>query len=80
MSDDENLHQTMKISISDIKKLQLQTEGSGIEINISINPETLTRVDNLIEKMSQNSPTNFKTLTSEIFLEGLRLLEIKHQK
>ncbi len=80
MSDDENLHQTMKISISDIKKLQLQTEGSGIEINISINPETLARVDGLIEKMSQNSPTNFKTLTSEIFLEGLRLLEIKHQK
>lgn len=80
MNEDESLHQTMKISITDIKKLQQQTEGSGLEINISVDPQDLERVDALIKKLSQSAPTNFKTITSEIFLEGLRLLEIKHQK
>ncbi len=76
MSDDK--FQTMKISIEDIEKLQSETEGSGLEITVSVEPAVLERVDALVAKLSESTPTHFKSISSEIFIEGLRLLEEKY--
>ncbi|GEM_PF-6624176 len=81
--EDDQLSKTTKISIADIKKLQIQTECSpsrdGLEISVALGRDVLNRVEALVDNFSKKTPTHFNALTSEIFMEGLKVLEDRHK-
>lgn len=73
----DNKYDTIKISASEILKLQQETVAAGPELSVLVEPETLKRIDALIVKVSKLSPTNFTSIKTEIFMEGLRTMEKK---
>ena len=76
MADNSSLHQTMKISISELKELQEQLEEEGgPEITIRVTPEILGRVDALVEMMSDDGDINFQAALRQVFMAGLYTLE-----
>ena len=73
--EDERLHQTLKLSLTEIEELQRQIDDGGPEIVVRVTPEVLARVDALVPKMGDGGDINFNMALRQIFMAGLYSLE-----